>query len=163
MGYYNSPECKELLNALYVNKTFKNRKNLFTSETEYKNTIILRHYFTRLRETFGVFDGFRSGKNYTQKGKPHQLKYGHMESYDLHVMKWQKELLDEGLIKEDHILSPGSIVMMVNWTLTKQLASYEKFDLNRVALGRTAASAAYWLLPADRNLLEEFNFGKIVS
>ena len=140
-------------------KLRKTRKATYVNRTDQKNYHILRHIFERMRDTCGVFDGHRGQVNYTSVGKPKNMPWGAPESqWDVHVVEWQKELIRDGSITAEDVLSPGSIYKFVRLTVTRQNATHT-FRTATVAMGRRAAVNAYWLLTADLIKIEEANFG----
>jgi hypothetical protein len=142
------------------NITFeKTKKASYANKTDQKNYHILRHVFERMRQTCGVYDGLRGRTNYTKNGKAKKIPWGSPESlWDAHVVEWQKELIREGLIKPEDVLSPGTLYSYFRWTVTCQKET-STFRHSVAAIGRRAAVNAYWLLTADLIKIEEANFG----
>lgn len=129
---------------------------IYTSRTATKNYHILRHMFERMRDKWGVFDGFRSKKNYNKAGRPLNKETDFNES----LIKWQLELVSLSLIHESEILSIGSLLMILNWCISKQKEN-DKFDYGKVNISRRAAVNSGWLLTGDLIYLENCNFGEI--
>jgi hypothetical protein len=144
--------------AIPNTKLEKTPGTLFMGRTMVKNTIIMRHLFTRMRECFGPYDGMRGGHNYNRKGVPRKIPGGGPESlWDVHVVKWQHELVIEQLIEPKEILSVGSIMMIINWVLTTQPLN-ATWKIGSAAKYRAAAVQAGWLLTMDLIKLEEMNY-----
>lgn len=154
--YFSSVHCAKLKEA--NTQTLKSRRVNFTDRTAQKNTIILRHYFERLREHFGPWDGLRHAKNYLEAGWCHALPaHGPESAWDAHVFKWQMELLDEGHITPEEFLSPASIGMLTRWAVTKQPFD-SLWKIRKATFVRRIAVTAGWLLTIDLIELEKANY-----
>jgi len=156
--YYNSDLYKVTMEAAKGSKTNKSRRNTCMSRTDVKNYTIMRHIFERLREQFGPYDHFRGGLNYKKVGVPYQLPAaGPKSPYDIHVVKWQLELIDAELITFAEIIAPASVYMHTQWALTHAPIN-ELWKVQRIANSRRPAQMSGWLLTSDLIALEALNY-----
>jgi len=156
--YLKSDHCAKVQAAGATMPRAKTKKALFTSRTQAKNSIILRHVFERLREVCGPYDGLRGAHCYKKSSEPRKLFWGGPATpFDIHVMDWQLELVEEGLITKQEVLSPGSIVMHMKWAIANSCFK-ELWKVNRMTFARRPALQAGWLLVQDQLALEKLNF-----
>lgn len=136
----------------------KTQKANYLGRTQIKNQLIMRHYYNRLMEISGPYDGRGAANNYTKSGMPRKLKRGGPEtSWDVHVLAWQLELVKDQLLLREEVLSPASVGMLTNWALTQQVAK-NRSTSHSIAWWRRPAIHAGWLLLRDQLALEEKNF-----
>jgi hypothetical protein len=161
--YIGSEHYKLVKAATAVSSITKTAKKTYVNRTDQKNYHIMRHVFERLRDTCGVFDGYREKVNYSKTGAPKKLKPGSPESqFDIHVILWQEELIKQGLLEPEEMISPASVLMHIRWAITKQPAN-KSFRIAHAAFMRRAAVNAYWLLTADLVEIEKSNFFGVTS
>jgi hypothetical protein len=135
----------------------KTKGTNFLRRTQVKNQLIMRHIFDRLVETCGPYDGLGAAKNYKKSGMPLKLKWGGPETdFDVHLLAWQLELVEDGLIERDEMLSMASLVLALRWAVTAQPAT-ELWRAGRIIFWRRPAAQAGWLLLRDQLALEEKN------
>ena len=134
------------------------QKASFLSRNQAKNQIIMRHIYERLTEIAGPYDGIAGAKNYNKSGRPLKLKWGGPETmFDVHVVAWQQELIDAGIIRREEVLSPASVCMIMKWTITRQVAD-GLWKARNIACWRRPAIQAGWLLFKDIVELEKLNY-----
>lgn len=161
--YLNSEHYQKVQAFATTCPRLKTGSKNFADRTQAKNSIILRHVFERLRETCGPWDGLRGNHCYKKSGQPVKLKWNGPDTpYDVHIMDWQLELVESGLIEPKEVLSPASISMCLKWAITRQkLDAHWKVD--RVTRHRRPAIQAGWLLHMDVVELEKLNFTGVTT
>jgi hypothetical protein len=162
-AYVTSEHFKKVVAATPGATMAKHCGTIYMGRTQIKNAIIQRHLFDRLVQTCGPFDGRRGANNYKRSGMPINLRWGGPETpFDVHMLAWQMELVDAGLIELGEILSPASICMIMKWAITAQQAD-EVWKTSRIVGNRRHAIAAGWLLALDVIELEKLNFDNGVA
>jgi hypothetical protein len=165
--YIGSEHYQQVKAATAPSVLLKAPKGTYVNRVDQKNYHIMRHVFERLRETCGVYDGLRSMVNYSKTGSPKKLRVRveagkSIRLIDVHLVHWQEELINQGLILPEEMLSSSSVEMMIAWCVATQKET-KTFAMQKVALTRRAAMNAYWLLSADLIELEKSNFFGVTS
>lgn len=158
INYLDTEHSKRVLAHSPNVMKLKTKSTNFLCRTQAKNQLIMRHLFDRLVETCGPYDGLGAAINYRKSGMPNKLKWGGPETpFDAHILAWELELVEHGVINREEILGMASIGMNIRWAITSQRAT-DLWRAGRIILNRRPAAQAGWLLMRDQIKLEELNF-----
>ncbi len=158
VNYLNSEHGKKVLAFAPQVVKLKTPGTNFLHRTHAKNQLILRHVCDRLVQTCGPYDGLSSAVNYTKSGVPRKLASGRAESpFDVHMLTWELELVDDGLIQKEEILSIASMLMAIRWAITTQKAT-DLWRVHQIIRWRRPAVQAGFILLRDQLKMEELNF-----
>jgi len=158
VAYLDTEHGRRVMTHMPNVKRIKTKGTNFLGRTQIKNHLIMRHIYERLVETCGPYDGLGAGKNYKKTGMPLKLKWGGPETdFDAHILAWELELVDEGLIERSEMLGMGSMVLAMKWAVTSQPAD-DLWRVQQIMKWRRPAAQAGWLLLRDQLTLEEKNF-----
>jgi hypothetical protein len=164
MSYIES-EHYRLVKAYQAENPVKLNKKVYVNEDTQKIYLVMRHVFERLLQVAGPYDYYRGrAANYRKSGVPLALTYGAPQTtFDTHIIAWQEELINRGLMRPEDMMSPGSVFMALRCTTSSAKYAQKTFRMSQVVLGRRAAVNAGWLLYSDVLILEQLNFGVTIS
>lgn len=155
--YYKTEHYAKVLEFTKTVTLFKTKRKTFLDRTNVKNTIIMTHVLSNFVRLAGPWDGLRGSVNYKRIFPRCLPAGGPATPWDAHVMEWQRELVQDGHILEDEMLSPASICMLINWAVAKQPAN-AAWKAKKIAWSRNIALATGFMLHRDVMKLEELNY-----